>query len=67
MAPRTIGMDELNGFQIDDDGRLYWRGKSVLLERRITLRGFELLLATVAAIGAALSGLHPFGVTFGWW
>ncbi|TIN06704.1 MAG: hypothetical protein E5Y14_27655 [Mesorhizobium sp.] len=67
MAPRTIGIEELDGFQIDGDGRLYWRGKGVLMERRITLRGFELLLASTAAVGAVLAGIHPFGVSFGWW
>ncbi|OBQ72384.1 hypothetical protein [Mesorhizobium loti] len=67
MAPRTIGQDELDGFQIDDDGRLYWRGKGVLLDHRVTLRGFELVLATIASIGALLAGIHPFGVTLGWW
>jgi hypothetical protein len=67
MAPRTISQNELDGFQLDDDGRLYWRGKGVLLERRITLRGFELVLATIAAFGAALAGVHPFGASFGWW
>jgi hypothetical protein len=67
MAPRTISIDELDGLQIDDDGRLYWRGRSVLLERRITLRGFELFLASAAAFGALMAGIHPFGVSFGWW
>ncbi len=64
---RTISIDELDGFQIDDNGRLYWRGKGVVLEQRITLRGIELGLAVVAAIGALLSGIHPFGASFGWW
>ncbi|RWB94997.1 MULTISPECIES: hypothetical protein [unclassified Mesorhizobium] len=67
MAPRTISIDEMDGFQIDDDGRLYCRGQSVLLERRITLRGFELILASTAAVGALLAGVHPFGASFGWW
>jgi hypothetical protein len=64
---RTISIDELDGFQIDDNGRLYWHGKGVVLEQRITLRGIELGLAFVAAIGAFLAGIHPFGASFGWW
>lgn len=64
---RTISIDELDGFQIDDKGRLYWRGKGVVLEQRITLRGIELGLALVAAIGALLAGIHPFGASLGWW
>jgi hypothetical protein len=67
MSPRTIGIDELDGLQVDDDGRLYWRGKGVVLEQRITLKGFELALATIAATGAFLAGIHSFGSSFGWW
>jgi hypothetical protein len=67
MAPRTISIDEMDGFEIDDDGRLYWRGKGVVLEQRITLKGFELVLASAAALGALLAGIHPFGHGWGWW
>lgn len=34
MSLRTIGMEELNNFQLDESGRLYWKGETVILERR---------------------------------
>jgi hypothetical protein len=67
MSPRTISTDELDGFQIDENGRLYWRGKGVILEQKISLRWWELSALIVGALGALLAGVHPFGVTFGWW
>lgn len=67
MARKEITWDGLGKFSVDDDGRLYWDGQAVVLEQRITLKGYELVLATVAATGAALAGIHPFGVSLGWW
>lgn len=29
---RTVSVDELNGFQVDRHGNLYWRGKKLLTE-----------------------------------
>lgn len=66
MEPRSIGIDEMDGFQIDDNGRLYWRGTAVILEKRLKLEGYQIFLATLATIGTLLSGVHPFAVTFGW-
>jgi hypothetical protein len=67
MALRSIGIDELDGFQIDDHGQLYWRAKAVILEKRLKLETYQVLLATLATAGAVASGVHPFGVSFGWW
>lgn len=67
MGLRTIGMDELDNFKIDDDGKLYWKGEAVILEKKVSLQGYQVLLLTLGTIGALLSGVHPFGVTFGWW
>lgn len=67
MARHEITYDDIGHFEVDDDGRLYWKGQPVLLEQKLSLRGFELTLATIAAIGAALAGIHPFGQSFGWW
>ena len=68
MARRPITMDEMDLFEVDDsDGRLFWRGKTVVVENRVSLRPLELGLAFVGALGALLSGLHPFGVTLGLW
>lgn len=61
MATRSIGIDELDGLEIDDDGKLYWRGKAVILERRLKLGGYQIFLASAATASAALSALHPLG------
>lgn len=42
---------------IDRDGRLYWNGKPVLVERAITLTPWQKLGAAVVVIAAALGGL----------
>ena len=65
MTRRTISIDELDKFQIDENGQLFWGERAVLLERRITLKGWELFIAASAAIGALLGGLHPFLHSFG--
>jgi hypothetical protein len=46
---RELSLDELHEFEIDRDGRLYWRGKPVVTEQRISLRWIEMLLAIVVA------------------
>ena len=60
-------MDELDGFELDDDGRLYWRGKGVVLEQKISLRPLELCLATLASVATAVAAGWPIGLHFGWW
>ncbi|MCF6111657.1 hypothetical protein [Mesorhizobium muleiense] len=63
---RTIGQDELDNFEVDGD-RLYWKGSAVVMERKLALDWYQTTLATAAAVGALLAGIHPFGVTLGWW
>lgn len=67
MGLRTISIDELDHFKLDEHGRLYWKGEAVILEKRLRLETYQIVLATLATAGAVLSGIHPFGVTFGWW
>ncbi|MGV4794098.1 hypothetical protein [Rhizobium sp. F40D2] len=67
MALRSIGIDEFDNFQFDEQGRLHWRGEPVLLEKRVRLETYQIVLATLAAAGAFAAGLHPFGHSFGWW
>ncbi|MGR9055503.1 hypothetical protein ACU8NH_06245 [Rhizobium leguminosarum] len=64
MALRTISIDEMDGFQLDDVNRLYWRGETVLLERRLKLETYQIILATLATIGALAAGVHPFLVSW---
>ncbi|KQV28115.1 hypothetical protein ASC97_07135 [Rhizobium sp. Root1203] len=65
MALRAIGIDELDGFQLDGSNQLYWRGQTVVLEQRLRLEGYQIVLATIGAVGALLAGIHPFLVSFG--
>lgn len=57
---RKISQDELDGFELDDTGQLYWQGGKVLTE--VTLRLPK--AANWAVIIAALStfGLFAMGV-----
>jgi hypothetical protein len=67
MAVRTIGIDELDGFQLDEAGQLYWRGQAVVLRQRITLGTWELAVAAVASAAAAVGAIFPIGVYFHWY
>jgi hypothetical protein len=62
---RTISIDEMDKFEVDEAMNLYWRGKPVLLEQRLVLKAYERVIAGAAAFGALLAGLHPFLTSFG--
>ena len=66
MKPKTITLEQLDQFSVDESGQLFWKNKPVVTKSRVTLRWFELSLAVVAAIGTLASGLHPFMVSFGY-
>lgn len=59
MTRRTILQAELDNFSIEDDGRLYWKDKAVILERRIGLEGPTFWIAFVAAAATVASALWP--------
>lgn len=63
MQRRTISLEELDQFEVNDAGQLFWKGKAVVLERRLTLKGWELFIASLAATGAILAGAHPYLVS----
>lgn len=67
MTKHGMTWDESGKFEVDDDGRLYWNGEAVILEKRLKLERYQIVLATLATVGTLLSGLHPFGHSFGWW
>jgi len=67
MVRHGLTWDDVSHFEVDDDGQLYWKGKAVILEKRLRLENYQIVLATLATLGAVLSGIHPFGVSFGWW
>ncbi|MER8575332.1 hypothetical protein NKH19_25270 [Mesorhizobium sp. M1338] len=65
---KPITIDQFDALEVDDiDGRLYWMGKGVVLERKLTLDWYQTFLATIAAFGALLAGIYPFGTAWGWW
>ncbi len=51
---------------IDRDGRLYWNGNPVVVERAITLTAWQNLAAAVVVIAAALGGLLAL-LEIVWW
>ncbi len=51
---------------IDRDGRLYWNGKPVLVERAIALTPWQNLAAAVVVVAAALGGLLAL-LEIVWW
>jgi hypothetical protein len=67
MKRHGINWDDMEHLEVGDDGRLYWKGEAVILEKRLRLETYQIVLATAATIGALLSGIHPFGSSFGWW
>ncbi|MDH6273588.1 hypothetical protein M2311_003678 [Rhizobium leguminosarum] len=68
MSTRSqLSWNDLAMFEIDDDARLYWKGEAVVLEKRLKLEAYQVWLASLATFGTLLSGIHPFGQSFGWW
>lgn len=65
MSRRTISIDELDGFELDDNGKLYWRGLGVIMEQKVSLRWIELTLAIMAAIATTVAAVWPIVVHFG--
>ncbi|MDE0880879.1 hypothetical protein [Aurantimonas coralicida] len=67
MHRRALSFDDMDDLEIDGDGRLYWKGKAVRVEQKVSLEAYQIVLATMAAVGAVLAGIHPFGHSFGLW
>jgi hypothetical protein len=61
---RPISMPELDGFGIDDDGRLHWDGKPVEVGRRIDLNWTQTVIAISLAIFTSVAALGT--LTQGW-
>lgn len=68
-----ISMEGLALLGIDkSDGQLFWDGKEIVVHTRLLkLRGFELFLLTVAAIGTLMQGIATFvpwlKLVTSWW
>lgn len=67
MTLKPLTISEMDHLKVDNHGRLYWKGEAVILEKKVRLQVYQIVLATIAAIGALLAGVHPFGVTLGLW
>lgn len=67
MANRDFQTDDFDKFAVDEKGRLIWNGEAVVVERRLKLERYQILLATAATLGTVASAVHPFGTTLGWW
>lgn len=57
MTRRVLPLDEMDKFERDDDGRLYWAGRAVILERRIGLEGPTFWGAVAAATATVVQAL----------
>ncbi|WP_431321518.1 hypothetical protein [Rhizobium sp. YTU87027] len=64
MRRHSISWDDMEHLEVGDDGRLFWKGEAVILEKRLRLETYQILLATLATIGALPSGIHPFLVSW---
>jgi hypothetical protein len=66
MTRRTATLDDLSEFEVDENGRLYWRGKAVIFERRVGLEGptFWLPLRPPYRRSSLPSGLFSIASTF---
>jgi len=53
----TISPEALGEFGVTADNRLYWRGKPVSTEHRVTLRSTERLLAIMVSVAALISAV----------
>ncbi len=50
MPRKTISLEKMDNFEVDDDGRLYWQGERVLTEVRLSLpRAVNIAVISAAA------------------
>jgi hypothetical protein len=62
---RTISLDELNNFELDDNGRLYWLGNQVILEQRLVISRW--VNVSIVATGIATVALAAFSALSYFW
>ena len=74
--PPGITPISMNGLTLlgisQTDGRLFWDGKEIVVQTRLLkLRGFELFLLIVAAVGTLMQGIATFvpwlKLVTSWW
>ena len=60
MARRAILQAELDHFEVDEEaGKLYWRGKGIALESKVSLEGWTFVLAVVGALSTVVAAAWP--------
>lgn len=66
MAEQNKGMkwNDFNKMHVEG-GKLYWDNKEVLTKQVVSLRWFELCLATIAALGTLIAAIWPIALHFG--
>lgn len=58
---RQIKQIELDGFGVDEENRLYWNSKPVVLEKKLTLSWWVNLSVIVGALSTAvMAGLQVY-------
>jgi hypothetical protein len=66
----TIGISDLSRLSIDNDGRLYWDGKPVEVQRRILMSRRQILAASLIGafvmIGALGAAVHASAAALDW-
>jgi hypothetical protein len=67
MARRKITVDDMDRWEIDERGQLFWEDRAVVFERRIGLEGPTFWVAVIATAATVVSAVWPIGVHFGWW
>ncbi|MBX9725918.1 MAG: hypothetical protein K2X09_01525 [Rickettsiales bacterium] len=55
---RGISLDEMDQFQLDENGQLHWNNKKVITANVVSLRKYEFIIALVVAFGALATGVE---------
>jgi hypothetical protein len=60
MARQKITPDHLDYVEIDEHGRLFWRGEPIVTDARLALSKRQNLIAGIIGVAAVLGGLGSF-------
>jgi hypothetical protein len=64
---RQISIGEFQHMEVDDDdGRLYWKGKSVVTRQEVGLEGPTFFLAALATGATVIAAVWPIAVHLKW-
>lgn len=60
MGRQKITPDHLDYVEIDEHGRLFWRGEPIVTDARLALSKRQNLIAAIVGVAAVLGGLGSF-------